>query len=346
MIAAMIEGLRERLPVVPVRMAFSASVAEAGSFSWGKVGHLFHLIRRTRKALREHSGSVLYYPPAPARPMAVWRDIVFLSAVRPRARTTIFHFHAAGLSDYLQRHAAVRRMGLRAYGKPDAAIVQTEVGRADGEALGARRVAVIPCGRDIPILPKARTGGPFRILFAGIHRRTKGIFDAIATLAELRRRGIDAELHTAGAWYSEAERLAAERRLAALGISDRMVQRGVLTDRALWQEFADADVLFFPTFYEWESLGVVALEAMAYGLPVVASDWRGPRDVVVNAETGFICPVGNVAAYADALERLACDPALRTRLGAAGRKRYEERFTMKRFLDDLERLIREVAADV
>ena len=191
MISAMIEGLRDRLEVVPVRMAFSASAAEAGAFAWNKVAHLFGLIRRTRAALRRRPEAILYYPPAPARPLAVLRDIVFLSAVRGRARRTVFHFHAAGLADYLRRHAWARAAGRRAFGRPDAAIVQTEEGRADGEAIGARRVAVIPCGRDVPLLRRSRENGPFRIFFAGIHRRSKGIFDAIETLARLRRRGID-----------------------------------------------------------------------------------------------------------------------------------------------------------
>mgnify|MGYP005844278099 CR=1 FL=1 len=343
MIAAMIEGLRDRVEIVPVRMAFSASAAEAGAFAWKKVAHLFSLIRRARAALRRHPEAILYYPPAPARPLAVLRDILLLTAVRGRARTTVFHFHAAGLADYLRRHAWARAAGRRAYGQPDAAIVQTDEGRADGEALGARRVEVIPCGRDVPLFRRSRENGPFRIFFAGIHRRSKGILDAIETLARLRGRGIDAELRTAGAWFSTADRTEAARRVAALGLSERVVFCGVLTGDALWREYAEADAFFFPTFYEWESLGVVLLEAMAYGLPVVASDWRGPRDVVVRGETGFVCPVGDIEAYAGALERLAREPDLRARMGAAGRRRYEERYTLSRFLDGMERLFRSVA---
>ena len=345
MIAAMIEGLRDRLSVVPIRMAFSASVTEAGAFAWHKVGHLFSLIRRTRAALRAHPGAILYYPPAPPRTMAVWRDIAFLTPVRRLARTTIFHFHAAGLAGYLWDHPWVRGLARRAYAAPDAAIVQTPEAEEDGQSLHARRVAVIPNGRDVPLVPRQRPAGRFRLLYVGIHRRTKGIFDAIETLQELRRRGVDADLHTAGAWFVESERAEAQRRMAELGLADRIHMHGVLTGDPLWRQYADADVFLYPTFYPWESQGLVVVEAMAYGLPVVASDWRGPRDVVVDGVTGFVCPAHDVRAYADALERLARDPQLRARFGAAGRKRYEERYTMRRFIGDLERLFREVAEE-
>jgi hypothetical protein len=109
-----------------------------------------------------------------------------------------------------------------------------------------------------------------------------------------------------------------------------------------------------------ETFGLVILEAMASGLPVVASDWDGYRDLVVDGETGFLVPTTMVggatadatvrlllgavsydgflaecnqavavgpAAVAAAYARLLADPALRRRLGAAGRQRVLERFT-------------------
>jgi glycosyltransferase involved in cell wall biosynthesis len=78
---------------------------------------------------------------------------------------------------------------------------------------------------------------------------------------------------------------------------------------------------------------------------------RGARpaiaDIVVEGETGFLVPPGDVAALADRLGRLAADPALRRRLGAAGRARYAERFTFeafeRRLVDALIRIIHQPA---
>jgi len=87
---------------------------------------------------------------------------------------------------------------------------------------------------------------------------------------------------------------------------------------------AAADVFCLPSHFEGLPMSVI--EAMLTGLPVVATDIRGPREQVRDGETGFLVPPGTVEPLALALRRLAGDPALRARLGAAGRALALERF--------------------
>jgi glycosyltransferase involved in cell wall biosynthesis len=91
-------------------------------------------------------------------------------------------------------------------------------------------------------------------------------------------------------------------------------------------------VLLFPTTHHAESQGLVAVEAMAMGLPVVASDWRGPRDVVIDGETGSLLAADDVEGMVDALAALFDDPALARRLGAAGRARFEKHYRLETHL--------------
>jgi glycosyltransferase involved in cell wall biosynthesis len=82
-----------------------------------------------------------------------------------------------------------------------------------------------------------------------------------------------------------------------------------------------------------EGLGVAALEAMAAARPVVASRVGGLAEVVVDGETGALVPPGDAEALARALGRLAADPSLRARLGAAGHARVVARHTMARMAE-------------
>ena len=82
---------------------------------------------------------------------------------------------------------------------------------------------------------------------------------------------------------------------------------------------AAADIFALPSHFEGLPMSVI--EAMLTGLPVVATDIRGPREQVVDGETGLLVPPAPVAPLARALRRLAADPALRARMGAAGRAR-------------------------
>jgi glycosyltransferase involved in cell wall biosynthesis len=82
-----------------------------------------------------------------------------------------------------------------------------------------------------------------------------------------------------------------------------------------------------------EALPVSVLEAMAAGLPVVASRVGGIPELVVDGESGLLVPAGDPHALAEALQRLIDDPSLRARLGAAGRARVEKRFRLESFLE-------------
>ena len=94
---------------------------------------------------------------------------------------------------------------------------------------------------------------------------------------------------------------------------------GFLSGQQLAEAYASSDVFFFPS--ATETFGNVTLEAMASGLPAVCADATGRRSLVVDGQTGLLCPIGDAAAFAAAIERLLLEPAERERMGAAGKAR-------------------------
>ncbi len=92
-----------------------------------------------------------------------------------------------------------------------------------------------------------------------------------------------------------------------------------------------------------EGFGRVILEAMQLGVPVVATDCGGPRELVVDGETGFLVPPGDAAALAAKMKMLLEDPALAKRMGEAGRRRAETEFGAAKSLSKLDRLLNELA---
>ena len=112
-----------------------------------------------------------------------------------------------------------------------------------------------------------------------------------------------------------------------------------------WREdlpavFKALDVVTVPTLTP-EPFGLVTVEAMAAGTPVVASRAGGTLEIVTDGETGLLFPPGDAAALADAMLRTLRDAELRAGLGAAGRQRVAREFTVGRHLAEMERIYRE-----
>ncbi|MGH8042592.1 MAG: glycosyltransferase [Rudaea sp.] len=135
----------------------------------------------------------------------------------------------------------------------------------------------------------------------------------------------------------------------ALGISARVNFAGRIDmdspgDAALAQAYARADVVCLPSLERAESFGLVLLEAMRAGKPVVASaiPGSGAGFIVRDGETGLLVPPGDSVALAAAIRRLHQDEGLRARLGEAGARRFHDTFTLGRITPQVTALYREV----
>ncbi len=158
--------------------------------------------------------------------------------------------------------------------------------------------------------------------------RHKGHPELLAAMRE-----VDAELWVVGDRLPSDHGESLEPYFAEAGLGARLRRLGYRED--IPALLAAADVFALPSHFEGLPMSVI--EAMLSGLPVVACDVSGPREQVVPGETGLLVPPMAVPPLAEALARLAADPALRTRMGEAGRLRaldlYDEARVVSRTLD-------------
>jgi glycosyltransferase involved in cell wall biosynthesis len=149
-------------------------------------------------------------------------------------------------------------------------------------------------------------------------------------------RDVPAELWVVGERLPSDHGEDLEPDFARAGLGTRLRRLGYRADVA--RVMAAADIFALPSHFEGLPMSVI--EAMLCGLPVVSTDIRGPREQVVDGQTGLLVPRATVAPLAEALQRLAQDAALRARLGAAGRAhalaRYDERTVVARTLAALQ----------
>lgn len=166
--------------------------------------------------------------------------------------------------------------------------------------------------------------GGFRILFLSNLREGKGHDALLGALAQLGSQASGWELRLVGECDGETRRRV-EELAGTLDPGVTVTLTGPRTGAEKAGELAAADLFAFPTTYRNEGQPLVVLEAMAAGLPIVATRHRGIPDTVGDEQAVLLEP-GDTDALATALLRLAGDEELRARLGRAARARYEERF--------------------
>ena len=164
----------------------------------------------------------------------------------------------------------------------------------------------------------------------------KGLTDLLRVAQILRDRGCDVRFVVIGEGHLRAE-LEARRR--ELGVDDTVAFTGWITNAA---EVALPvfDVFFQPSL--WEAMSMVILEAMAAARPIVATRVGENQKILDDGVDGILVNVGDVEAMADALGRLAVDPALRTQLGVMARRKVEQRYTVEHMARHYERIYQEM----
>ena len=168
----------------------------------------------------------------------------------------------------------------------------------------------------------------FKILFVGRHIERKGICYLIEAAKYLPRDQFEIRIVGVGDLTEKLKKLASE---SATPNSAEIIFTGKLSPEALANEYRTANVFTLPAIVDskgdTEGLGVVLIEAMELGLPIVASNVGGIPDVVVNGVSGILVPEKDPEALASAYKRLAAEPELVKQLLAGSRKRIAECFT-------------------
>jgi colanic acid/amylovoran biosynthesis glycosyltransferase len=328
---------------------------------------LLRSIRRLDPAYRERYGGTagllgLYLPIARLRPdvvhfewhnaaalylpmFDVWRCPVVTSC---HGSDITVYPHVPGHEHFVERLPHVLRQVSAVH------CVSESVQRAVIDfGLEPAKARVIRQGVDPELFHPNGNGGPperepdaLRVISVAWLRWMKGFEWALEAIRALVDAGVPVQLEILGGDPTEevGERTERDRvvhTVADLGLEDHVHLRGNVPSAEVARRLQAADVFLLPSLDE--GLPTVLLEAMACGVPVVATDCGGVSEAFTDGVEGLLVPRRDAAALADALTRLWRDPALRRRMGEAGRATATSRFTLERQLNEFLALYREVA---
>jgi glycosyltransferase involved in cell wall biosynthesis len=359
-------GMEPNLRVFHVDAKLSSNLEAIGKFQLRKVFRLLAYCAQAYFHRFVNRADIFYYVPAPGLRAAVYRDWIVMFFCRPVFRKIVFHWHAAGLAEWLDTSAREweRKITHWLLDDADLSIVLSDFSQDDAKRFSPRKIEVVPNGIPDPcpdfeasVLPdrqerlrrrceQAQT--TFGVLFVGACTVAKGLFatlDAVALINQrfnARRIPVSIHLTVAGDFVSPEERQQFQDRIArsdlngpvhSANVRQPVRYEGFIASEAKNKIFRQADCLCFPTHYSAEGQPVTILEALAFGLSVVATRWRGIPNLLGGSGSRLI-DSQDPAATADALGEL-----MKSDVATINRRIFLTRYSIDKFVDGITQVL-------
>ncbi len=328
-------------------LAYRGTMADQVMRSWHGRRTLLRFIlasrRATTRAIREFHPDVIHvhwwFPGGLAVWPRLWRGVPY-----------VMTSHGTDLFLIDRVPAAARLAGPIFRGAAEVTVISSPlVARAERLGVARSRITLVPMPIDEAVATEAErplraARMPGTLLFVGRLVERKGAAFAVEALAALVRAGRSVRLVIVG---EGPEREALVAQAAGLGVGDRVELTGALSPAQVRARYDEGGIFLMPAVTDWkgeqEGFGMVIVEAMAYGLPIVASRSGGIPDIIRDGENGLLVPERDVPGLAGAVVRLLDDADLALRLATAARDDVRHRFAPARIATAFDTVYRRAA---
>lgn len=317
---------------------FGQTLDDIGKITPLKVWHMIGFTFRLCRTLIAFKPSLVYFTIMPTGKI-FYRDALFTMMIKLFCRRIIFHLHRKGVKEMADR-SRHKRWLLRKTFSGVTTICLSEKLTADIRTIYKPTPFILPNGIDIVSEDIYKRDNEIpHILYLSNLVIGKGIKVFLQSLADLHKQGCRFHARVIGAPvdYSIEE---AKQFCADAGIAHIVDIVGPRFGDDKFVELKNADIFVLPSYNECVPLSI--LEAMQFGLPVVATYVGGIPDIIKDGVQGMLIQPGNTKELTSRLKQLLSDKALRTKMGHNAREAFLQNYTLENFYDGLTDIFNEV----
>ncbi|WP_207514956.1 glycosyltransferase family 4 protein [Longitalea luteola] len=334
-------GWKAKYDVKTLPLHFGQTLDDIGKITPSKMVHLVGFIFRLCRTLITFKPSMVYFTIVPTGKI-FYRDALFTALIKLFCRRIIFHLHKKGIEE-MAAGSRYKRWLLRKTFKGIRVICLSEKLTADIRTIYEPKPFVLPNGIEImnKRIVEHNDAAP-RILYLSNLVIGKGIEVFLQSLVELHKQGCHFHARVVGAPvdYSIEQ---AKAFCAAGGIAHLVDVVGPRFGADKFAELEMADIFVLPSFSECVPLSI--LEAMQFGVPVVATCVGGIPDILQDGVNGLLVPPGSVKDLTARLKQLLSDKRTRLQMGYSARERFMQKYTLSKFYDGLTGIFEQVLYD-
>ena len=320
-----------------INLGTSKNVSDIGGWGVKKTVGYICILHTILKKVIFNRYKVVYIAPTVSN-FGFYKDFIVVFIVKIFQKKVVFHLHNKGVSD--RKKTFINNSLYRFFFKNVDVILLSKLLFNDiKEFVPKNRIHICPNGIDIiPNIDVELSNKPrnkvFTILFLSNLIESKGVLILLKSCKILNEKGIDFKCFFVGG-EGDIFKDDFNNKVKEFNISEKVFYLGKKYGEDKHDVFFNADVFAFPTFYSNETFGLVNLEAMQYGLPIISTNEGGIPDVIDDGITGFIVKKKDEIELADRLIDILENENLRINLGNNGRQKFLNQYTLTHFENNL-----------
>ena len=316
-----------------INLSASKSIGSIGKLGIRKALFFFQLMLSATKELLKKNYDVCYVT-ITSHGTAFYKDLFVVTILKIFRKKILLHFHNKGIVEGSKANKINSYLYKFVLGGKKTRVVLLSPFLYYDIKKYVEPTRVYYCANGIPapsmpnVVSEKKIAGPVRILFLSNMMVAKGVFVLLDACVQLMKSNIAFECHFVGDWLDITESTFYQK-VNELHLSQKVFAFGKKYDQEKNTFYQQSDIFVFPSLDE--AFPLVLLEAMQFKLPIVSSDVGGVQEIVIDKQTGFVVQKNDPDALACKLLLLIQDTSLRNSMGIAGKKRFDDNFTLEKF---------------
>lgn len=335
----------KKFEVKNIKLNYSKDMSDIGRLNINKIKGIIKVSKKIKLEIKEFNPDIIYFVPATSG-LGLIRDAYFVKQIKKTWRKEIL-FHIRSRITSKDWNNKIYQKLYKTMLSNQKVIVLDELLKKDLHNLTKdSNILILPNAikNELTepefkrIIQKRKRQNSFNLLFLSNMDESKGWKKLLETCKILKELNIDFKCNFVGAMLSKKNEIKFKKFVSQNNLQDNVKYLGVKTGKEKNKILETSDMLIFPTEYKLETFGRVIIEAMMFGLPVIANGIASIPTIIQHGRTGFVLEKNSPEEIVNYIIKLR-DRKLREKMGIIGRKRFLDEYEIENYAKRFEKII-------
>lgn len=321
-----------------IKINIAGKMEDVGKISFKKLFSVKKVNKNIQNSLENFNPEIVYIMPATSK-IGLLKDFYFISKIKKISKKKIL-YHIRARITVKDKANPIKKYIYKKIFEGSSAIVLDESLKKDVlDFVPENNIYVLPNSiknelsnkQFIEMTQASKQASKFKILFISNMDRQKGWPKLLEACKILKGKNLEFECNFVGAWQNKKDEKYFKKFVDNNELEKNINYLGRKTGKDKNEILKNSDILVFPTEYKLETFGRVILEAMMFGLPVIANGIASIPSTIKNNKTGYVLGKNNPEEIAEKIKKLYENPKLRKNMGINARKRFLKYYTYEKY---------------